>query len=367
MRYNLNIWLVAGEVVDVQQNLSTRLTAGCLLFLSVILAGCGAVGAGQPKAAAPPAGAGQAASPAATIPIPVTAGFYPLAEATQAVGGDRVTLTNLVPPGSEPHDYEPSPRDLELLRGSRLLVYLNRGFQPSLERAVASLETSNLKTLDVLQGVPLLAGEDEHAAEEKDASPEPDGDQEGEEHGDAGEPGDHAIDPHIWLDPVRMKAITDQVSAALSEIDPAGKAMYEANAQAYKAKLDALDAEFKQGLAGCRLNEFITSHAAFAYLANRYNLEQIPVRGLSPEIEPSPQRVQEVIRLAREHGIQVIYFETLVNPRVAETIAREVGAEVKVLNPIEGLTPEQEAQGLTYFDLMRENLTNLRAGLGCGG
>lgn len=362
MRYNLNRRDSPDEVVNVWRTLTTRLAAGSLLCLSVILAGCGAGGVGQPKAAASPAGVGQAASPAAaTLPIPVTAGFYPLAEATKAVGGDRVTLTNLVPPGGEPHDYEPSPRDLERLRQARLLVYLNEGFQPSLERVVASLETPNLKMLDVLQGVPLLEGEDQHAAEEKAASPESDGDHEGEENGD------HAVDPHIWLDPVRMKAVTDQVSTALSDIDPAGASTYEANAQAYKAKLDALDAEFKQGLQGCRLNEFITSHAAFAYLANRYNLEQIPVRGLSPEIEPSPQRVQDVIRLAKDYGITVIYFETLVNPRVAETIAREVGAEVKVLNPIEGLTPEQEAQGLTYFDLMRENLVNLRAGLGCGG
>ncbi len=278
--------------------------------------------------------------------VRVLASFYPLYEAVSRVGGDQVAASNLVTAGSEPHDLELSPSEIDRLREASLVVYVGAGFQPGIERALDTVQSPDLRTLDVASGMKLLEGqEDEHEAE--------------------GESEEHSQDPHVWLDPVRMREIVTKVRDELVRIDPGGRRVYEANAQAYQGELEALDREFKRGLERCRRKEMVTSHAAFGYLTERYGLDQVPISGLSPEAEPSPRRLQEIVRFAREHDVEVIYFETLVDPRVAETIANEVGARTMVLNPIEGLTPEEQSEGKDYPDLMRQNLANLRAGLGC--
>ncbi|MBI2861455.1 MAG: zinc ABC transporter substrate-binding protein [Chloroflexi bacterium] len=285
-------------------------------------------------------GARQPASPsAAQGKIAVAASFYPLYEFAKRVGGDRIEVSNLVAVGAEPHDLELTPRDLERLRQARLMVYIGGGFQPGLERALVALGDPDLVLLDVAQGVNLYE------------SPE--------------STGAKGLDPHIWLDPLLAKEIITEIKDTLIALDPDNKDTYERNAQAYAAQLDALHNEFQTGLQGCQKQEFVTSHAAFAYLARRYGLTQVPITGISPEQEPSPQRMREIVQLVRDHKIKVIYFETLVDPRVAETIAREVGAKTLVLNPIEGLTKEEAAQGKGYLDLMRQNLANLRIGLEC--
>lgn len=294
-----------------------------LLFVGLLLfAACGT----QPST-----------SPTEGKPL-VATGFYPLFEFAGQVGGDRVEVRNLAPAGAEPHDLDLTRRDLDLLRRARLLLYIG-GFQPALERAVKTLDAPSLAAVDLAQEPSQLGAE--------------------------GPAGENGLGPHIWLDPLLAKGVVAKIADALVATDPGGKGVFERNAQAYIAQLDTLDSEFQTALQGCRLKEFITSHAAFAYLARRYNLTQVPITGLSPEVEPSPQRMREVIQLARERGIKVIYFEPLVNPRVVETIAREVGATTMVLNPIEGLTREEEAQGAGYLQLMRQNLANLKVGLEC--
>jgi zinc transport system substrate-binding protein len=284
-----------------------------------------------------------------TVKLPAVASFFPLQDVTRRVGGDRVETTNLVAAGGEPHDLELTPRDIERLRQARLLVYLGAGFQPSLEKALQATQSPALTTVNVIEGMTLL----EAVPEDED---EPQG---------PSAAGDMTADPHVWLDPLFMKDVATRVRDALIRLDSAGRVTYEGNTQAYQAELDALDRDFRAGLQNCRRRDFVTSHTAFAYLAKRYGLEQKAIAGLSPENEPSPQRMQEVVRYAREHNAKVIYFETLVEPRVAETIAREVGAKTLVLNPIEGLTPEEQAAGKSYRDLMRQNLENLKVGLEC--
>ena len=281
------------------------------------------------------------------------ASFYPLQEVLEQVGGSRIAVSNLVPAGAEPHDLELSPRELERLRTASLLVYIGGGFQPGLERALQAAEAPSLTVLDVAQGLPLLEGSGENDAEEAPVA-------RGRTDARSGQ-----RDPHIWLDPVLMKDVVGKVRDALARIDPGGRDVFETNAQSYAAQLDALDVELRVGLERCARREIITSHAAFQYLARRYGLEQVSISGLSPEAEPSPQQLAAAARIAREHGARVIYFESLVDPRVATTLAREVGARTLLLNPIEGLTPEEQAQGKRYGDLMRENLANLRAGLEC--
>lgn len=325
---------------EVAIRLLARQFALCGILLGLVLSACN-------QAAAP----GGAPGGSSAGRISAIAGFYPLQEALEQVGGDRVDVTNLVPAGAEPHDIELSPRELERLRQARLLVYVGAGFQPGLEKAVQALQAPGLTVVDVTQGISLLEGAE---------------DEEDEPAGQATPPSVMSRrDPHVWLDPLLMKEIVGKVRDALTRIDPAGRDVFDVNSVRYQAQLDALNDELRVGLQHCARREIVTSHAAFQYLASRYGLEQVPISGISPEAEPSPQRLREVTRIAREHGARVIYFETLVDPRVAATIAREVGAQTMVLNPIEGLTPEEQRQGKRYPDIMRENLVNLRIGLDC--
>jgi zinc transport system substrate-binding protein len=173
------------------------------------------------------------------------------------------------------------------------------------------------------------------------------------------------VDPHVWLDPVLAQSQVEAIRAGLEKADPPNAARYAENARAFKAKLAALHDAFEAGLRDCARRRLVVSHTAFTYLARRYRLIQIPVSGLTPESEPSPAQLAAIVRLARRETVTHVFFETLVSPKLAETLAREIGAKTLVLNPIEGLTKEEAAAGKDYVGLMQENLTNLRAGLGC--
>jgi zinc transport system substrate-binding protein len=250
----------------------------------------------------------------------LVASFYPLAYAAEEVGDHGVDVENLTPAGAEPHDLEVSPQDVAAIRDADLVLLLGDGFQPQLEDAAGS-GNNVLRLLDT-PGLRL--------------------------HTDG--------DPHVWLDPLRYAKIVERIGQALHE--PAAAARLQ-------ARLRALDGEYSAGLAHCERREIVTSHEAFGYLAERYGLEQIAITGLSPEVEPEPAQLQHLVELVRERDVTTIYFETLVSPRIAETVARETGAKTAVLNPIEGLTKNEVSQGDDYFSLMRENLRTLREGLGC--
>jgi zinc transport system substrate-binding protein len=249
----------------------------------------------------------------------IVAGFYPLAYAAEQIGGNGVDVANLTPPGVEPHDLELSVRDVERIRAADLVLYLGQGFQPALEEAAKETEG---RALDLLSTQTAL----------------------------------RAGDPHVWLDPLRYATAVKRVGDALQQ-PQAARTLVE--------RLRALDAELTRGLAECDRRELVTSHDAFGYLAERYGLEQVPITGISPEAEPSPRNLERVARLARELGVTTIYFETLVSPEVAETVAREVGAETAVLDPLEGLSDQDLADGEDYFSVMRANLRALQEGLGC--
>jgi zinc transport system substrate-binding protein len=178
-------------------------------------------------------------------------------------------------------------------------------------------------------------------------------------------PGDEGRDPHVWLDPALARDIVALVRDRLTAIDPTGASTFATNAEDLAQRLDALDAEYRAGLADCARRDFVTSHVAFAYLADRYALQQVAIAGLSPDQEPSPQQLQDVIEFAQEHDVKVIFFEDLVSPELAETVAAEVGARTLVLSPLEGLSEEQQATGDDYFSVARANLANLRDALEC--
>lgn len=268
--------------------------------------------------------------------LDVTVGFYPYEFVAQRVGGDDVSVTNLTQPGGEPHDLELSPRQVAALQETDLVLY-SQGFQPAVDEAVE--QSASDRAFDVLTAVELREAE---------------GEEEGEEHAEEG------ADPHVWLDPVRLSTIAGAVADRLGELSPERAGDFERRALELTAELKELDGELQQGLTGCARTQLVTSHDAFGYLADAYGLEQVPLSGLSPEDEASPKRLAEVARYAKEQGVTTIFFEELVSPKVAESLAREVGATATALNPLEGPPTEGD-----YLTEMRVNLETLRAALDC--
>ncbi|MEX0875121.1 MAG: zinc ABC transporter substrate-binding protein [Actinomycetota bacterium] len=278
--------------------------------------------------------------------ITVVAAFYPLAEAAQRIGGGAVEVHNLTPPGTEPHDLELTTDQLDRVIDADVVLYFGRGFQPAMEEAVDRAEG---EVLDVLDGEELAEGEaDEH----------------GEEDGEHAED-EATLDPHIWLDPQRWAKVMNRIGDALAEADSDRADEFATGTRTYAGEIEDLDGEFEEGLGDCDRDLIVTSHAAFAYLAERYGLEQESISGVSPEAEPDPEHLAELADTVDEHGVTTIFTETLVSPDVAETLARETGVEVATLNPIEGLTSEEIENDEDYASVMSDNLGVLREGLGC--
>ena len=274
----------------------------------------------------------------------VVASFYPLYEFARQVAGPLARVVSLVPPGVEPHDWEPSPQDLTRIRDARVFIYNGAGLEPWAAKLVNDPTFSRTLMVRATEGVQLLS-----------AAPS----------GPSGSPHTVSPDPHVWLDPLLAQSMVETIRAALATVDLAHAAVYAENAREFGAKLQALHEAFQAGLKACARREVVTSHAAFSYLARRYGLTVVPVMGLAPESEPSPAQLASIVRFAREKKVKYIFFETLVNPRLAETLAREVGARTLAFNPIEGVTREEQAAGRGYVALMEENLRNLRTALDC--
>jgi zinc transport system substrate-binding protein len=266
----------------------------------------------------------------------VVAAFFPLAYAASMVGGKFVDVTNLTPPGVEPHDLELTPDSVDALQDAGLVVVMGRGFQPAVEKVARDRDRGTVEVLDRLS----IAG--------------------------AGKPSARAGDPHVWLDPILMGRIVDEVRVALTKVDPAHAHAFAANAARLHAELDGLDTEYRTGLAQCDRYLLVTSHEAFGHLAARYGLRQEGITGLSPDAEPSAKRLAELSDLAHAKGVTTIFTEALVSPRVAQTLAREAGGlRTAVLNPLEGLTDREVELGGDYFSVMRSNLRKIQRGLGC--
>ncbi|MGQ0623216.1 MAG: metal ABC transporter solute-binding protein, Zn/Mn family [Sporichthyaceae bacterium] len=282
-------------------------------------------------------------------PIPVAAAFYPIAEAVGRVGGDRVAVQNLTPPGGGPHDLELNPRQVEELEKARAIFYLSGGFQPQVQQAASGMPAAARK-VDILAGVSLLPVGEQLAGTQ--------GEVDGEVLADGG-------DPHIWVDPLLQLGIATQARDVLVELDPAGTSTYDTNLAAYRSELEALNVDYRTGLQTCQSRVVVTSHRAFEYLARRYGLIQIAIAGLSPEDEPDPRSLAAIAEAAKREGVRTVYFEEQVPADFARTVAREIGAGTDALDPVETITAEDLAAGRTYSAVMRDNLAALRAGLGC--
>jgi zinc transport system substrate-binding protein len=280
--------------------------------------------------------------------IKVVTSFYPLYFFTSQIAGDKAIVSNITPAGAEPHEYEPTARDIASIEDSNLLVLNGGGLEGWSENVQSNLNKDKTKIVVAGDGLTTKTMEEE-------------------EHEELAEEGHHhdGIDPHIWLSPVLAKQMVDKIESGLSLSDPNNSSYYKSNAETLKNKLSILDEEFKKGLVACGSKNIITSHSAFAYLASAYDLNQVSIAGLSTEEEPSSKEMSEIAKFAKDNNVKYIFFESLISPKLSETIAKEIGAKTLVLNPIEGLTEDEIKEGKDYFSEMRNNLTNLKTALEC--
>lgn len=287
--------------------------------------------------------------------ITVVASFYPLQYAAEQIGGRHVQVSNLTTPGAEPHDLELTPKDVATLSRADLAVY-EKGLQSAVDTAVA--DTAPDKALDVAAAADLsLTHGETIGADGHDHAGESAEEHAGHSHGEG------AKDPHFWLDPLRYAKVSQAIADRLGQVDPAHAADYDANLKAFTGRLTALDQELAAGLKGCTNRTIVTSHAAFGYLADRYRLRQVAISGLSPEEEPEPAKLAQIATYAKAHRVTTIYAETLVSPAIAQTVAKETGAQTAVLDPIEGITDASAAKD--YVGVMQANLAALKKGQSC--
>lgn len=308
---------------------SVALSATAILAVAGLTA-CGDTGAGDAQGAA----------------LTVVTGAYPLEYAIGRVGGDLVSVGNLTRAGGDPHALELTARQVEQIVDADLVVHLEH-FQPALDDAVRSRDPRGVLEVSGVAAVGSLPRPGGAAAAD-----EADG---GHDHG--------SDDPHFWLDPTRLASTGDAIADRLAALDPAHADAYRANAGSLRADLTALDERYTRGLATCASRDLVTAHAAFGYLADRYDLHQLGIAGLSPESEPSPRQMAELVAHVRRTGVTTVYTEVLASPAVAQTVAAEAGVRTAVLDPLEGLTAENADED--YLSIMDENLATLRTGQDC--
>lgn len=269
--------------------------------------------------------------------VKIAVSVYPLKEIAQNVGGEKATVSMITPNGVEPHDYQPTPQDIAVLQGADLVLVNGAGMEPWFEKIKPDLEKQGVKILILSQTFPLS----DMIANSKGQ-----------------------IDPHIWLNPQLFQKEIDSVRDALISLN--GNApFYTENAKRYSTEIAVLDAQFIEGLKSCSLNNFITTHDAFEYLAIHYHLTPHGIVGFSPEEEASPRAIAELATMARKQKIKYVLVEPLGSDKIAKTLATEAGLKTLTLNPLEGITADQAQQGATYQTLMKENLDNLRTALSC--
>jgi zinc transport system substrate-binding protein len=277
----------------------------------------------------------------------IVCSLFPLYEFALEVGGDRADVNLLLPPGVEPHAWEPKASDLVAISKSDLFLCVSENLEPWVADVVRGAGQERLRVIAAAEGV-----EGHH-------------DEASHRHGDGG---GEARDPHVWLDLAYDQGIVKRIAGALSSIDPENGDYYLNNAAVYNARLQTLDRKYKQALAACRHHTLVLGgHSAFSYLARRYGLEEIPLYGVSADAQPTPRRLAEVVEIARGLKVRYIFFETLVSPKLARVVAEEIGAQTLVLNPGANMSKVQFERGVTFLSILEENLENLIKGLECEG
>ena len=258
--------------------------------------------------------------------------FFPMYDFTRNIVGEEGNVTLLISAGTEPHEYDPTAKDIAKISQSDALVYDNENMETWVPTVMKSLTDSKVKEIKATKDMELLPIEDEH---------------------------DHEFDPHVWLSPKKAKLLVEKITAQLSEAFPEKASAFKTNAQAYLEKLTELDKEYSSALKDAKQKNFVTQHTAFRYLATDYGLNQVGIAGISPEAEPSPARLAELTKYIKENEIRYIYFEENASEKIAKTLATETGVVLEVLNPLESLTKEEMDKGDNYISVMKENLQAL--------
>ena len=275
----------------------------------------------------------------------VLATIFPLYDMAKGVAGGRAQVSLLLPPGANPHSWEPRPSDMLRIRDADVVIMVGAGLEPWAQELIRQKQNGHPLVLEASEGAPLIHLR-AHAHE-------------GERHA-------RGVDPHVWLDFSWDKVLVDRICAALSDLDPGGRETYERGRDAYKERLDRLISAYREGLSGCASRKLVVGgHGAFNYLARSYGLEQVSLYGLSPDARPTPRRLAEVVELVEKEGIRGIFFEETVSDRLARVIAEETGARILTLSPGASLTQEQIRSGIGFVELMYNNLKHLQEGLGC--
>jgi zinc transport system substrate-binding protein len=279
--------------------------------------------------------------------IRIMTSIFPLKEFTKAIVGDRGEVSLLLPPGAEIHSWRPRPSDIVNISRSDVFIYVGPSLEPWIEEILNAVKNPKLKSLEASKGMTLIDEEGEHVHHEEEHA-----------HG--------AKDPHFWLDFEIDQRLIDRIEKFFSDIDTENSGYYRKNAALYNEKLERLDQKYSDALLSCVQRNFIIGgHAAFGYLARRYNLYQISLYGINPDSEPTPKQLTEVVELAKMHNVRVIFFEQFVSDKLAKVLAKEVGAQVSLLNPGSNLSSEQIRSGTTFIDIMEKNLESLKNGLNC--
>jgi zinc transport system substrate-binding protein len=275
--------------------------------------------------------------------VVVVTSFYPLFDLASSVGGERIEVINLTPPGVDPHEFEPSLKDIAKTEKADIFLYNGGGLDPWAEEKEKELLEKGVVVLNMSSLFHLLEG-DEH-------------DHKDDHH--------HEEDPHFWLDPIMAKEIAENIFSELIKVDPEGEKYYQKNKDLLMILFDELHEEYSSKLGDCDLNTVVISHASLGYLAERYEFGMVSISGISPVEEPSAKKMAEITDMVKEKGINHIFFETTIPSTLSATIAEETGAETLVFNPISSLTKNELEEGKNYFSIMQENLEALRVALGC--
>ena len=273
--------------------------------------------------------------------INVVTTFYPMYDFAKQVAGDKAEVTSLIDASVEPHDYEPSAKDIAKISEADVFVYSSEYMETWVKQVLANIDTTKVKVVDASKGIDLMhAEEEEHEHEGEEAH-------------------EHEFDPHIWLDPVLAKQQVTNILEGIIAADTANKDSYTTNAQAFTTKLEELDKEY-QTLQTATNKTFVTQHEAFGYLAHRYGLTQKAIAGISPNTEPTPAKLAELQAFIKENNVTTLYFEELASPKIAELLSKETGASLEVLSTLEGLSKEEQDKGADYISVMKENLAALK-------
>jgi zinc transport system substrate-binding protein len=290
--------------------------------------------------------------------LQVVTSLFPLYDFARNIGLDQADVSLLLPPGLEAHSFEPRPSDMVRLNRADIFIYTNRAMEPWALDILKGVQNRKLKVIESGRGIVMQAGLQEHAA----------GDKAAHRHDavDRHRHGNSTTDPHIWLDFSNAAVMVDHILSGFIEKDPRNRIFYQENAAAYKVKLNALDRQFEEGLSRCRKDVIVHGgHFAFGYLARRYGFRYVSVSGLSPNAEPTPTAMIRISKILKANGLNHLFYEDLLSPRIAETIARETGTSLLMLHAAHNISKEEFKQGVGFIELMQRNLENLKKGLVC--